>query len=46
MLMSLPLRDTTQAHAAADSLLRVSPGDPQALELLRQLATGFRAPPR
>jgi tetratricopeptide (TPR) repeat protein len=47
MLMSLPLHDSTEARAAADSLLRVNPGDPQALELLRQLETGFRdAPPR
>ena len=47
MLMSLPLHDSTEARAAAESLLRVNPGDPQALELLRQLETGFRnAPPR
>jgi hypothetical protein len=47
MLMSLPLRDSAQARAAAESLMRVSPGDPQAAELLRQLERGFGdAPPR
>jgi hypothetical protein len=47
MLMSLPLHDTTQARVAAESLLRVVPGDPQALEVIHQVETGFRdAPPR
>jgi len=47
MLMSLPLRDTTQARAAAESLQRVLPGDPQSAELLRRLANGSgHAPPR
>jgi tetratricopeptide (TPR) repeat protein len=47
MLMSLPMHDTTAARAAADSLLRVSPGDPQATEMLRQLDRGMgRGPER
>ena len=41
MLMSLPLHDSTQARAAAESLLRVLPGDPTATEMLRQLERGF-----
>ncbi|HEY2954005.1 MAG TPA: hypothetical protein VGK89_02005 [Candidatus Eisenbacteria bacterium] len=41
MLMSLPGHDTAQARAAAESLLRVSPRDPQAMELLRQLERGI-----
>jgi cytochrome c-type biogenesis protein CcmH/NrfG len=41
MLMSLPLHDSTQARAAAESLLRVAPDDPQARELLRQLERGI-----
>jgi hypothetical protein len=47
MLTSLPLHDSAQARAAAESLLRVSPGDPQAAEVLRQIERGFEdAPPR
>ena len=46
MLMSLPLHDSTQARAAAESLLRVAPGDRQAAELLRQLEVGIGNAPR
>jgi len=46
MLMSLPLHDSTQARAAAESLMRVSPGDPQAAEMLRQLDRGIGNAPR
>jgi tetratricopeptide (TPR) repeat protein len=46
MFMSLPLHDSTTARAAAESLLRVSPGDPQASELLRQLERGIGNAPR
>ena len=46
MFMSLPLHDSTQARAAAESLLRVAPGDPQAAEMLRQLDRGFGHAPR
>lgn len=46
MFMSLPLHDSTQARAAAESLLRVSPGDPQASEMLRQLERGIGNAPR
>jgi tetratricopeptide (TPR) repeat protein len=46
MLTSLPLHDSTQARAAAESLMRVSPGDPQAAEVLRQIGLGFQNAPR
>jgi hypothetical protein len=46
MLMSLPLHDSTSARAAAESLQRVSPGDPQSAEVLRQLARGFGNAPQ
>ena len=47
MLNSVPLRDTAQARAAADSILRIAPGDPQASELMRQLERGIgNAPAR
>jgi tetratricopeptide (TPR) repeat protein len=46
MLTSLPLHDSTTARAAAESLQRVTPGDPQSAEVLRQLAQGFAHAPR